>query len=195
MDDIDLDMLFTCRQIYNEARLVPFKDNEFGFSDDDTRLELGPAHGDQPEPWLHPGPWFQPLLFVRDLAPAQGRSINSPYLSRSMMYTFTERDIEALPNLKRLRLRLDWYVRGVELPLQQLLKTLDGHFASSGIDMFAKLRLESVEIALQLKVLWTIAGSVKLMRKDILTWVDGKQKRLLGVGQRAIEPDQANRFT
>jgi hypothetical protein len=39
MDDINLHMLLTCHQIYNEARLVPFKDNEFGFSDDKIRLE------------------------------------------------------------------------------------------------------------------------------------------------------------
>jgi hypothetical protein len=189
MDDINLHMLLTCHQIYNEARLVPFKDNEFGFSDDKIRPERGPAERDQE------GPWLQPLLFLRDLVPAQSRSINSLYLSSSMMDTLMERDIQALPNLRRLRLRLDWYVRGVELPLQQLVKTLDGHFTSSGIEMFAKLRLESVEIALKLKVLSTIVDSVNLMRKDIITWVDGKQKRLLRVGQRAIKQDQANRFT
>lgn len=97
--DVSLELLLTCRQIYNEAILVPFGANDFGLisnlftSDNRTKIYL-----------------------LRDLIPDQRRAISTLHIRGVAKYRFADQQqwlqqqIASMSGLRRLELSFDWNV-------------------------------------------------------------------------------------
>jgi hypothetical protein len=161
--NVSLELLLTCRQIYNEAVLVPFSHNDFGLNsklftpDDRTRI-----------------------LFLRDLIPDQSQAISTLHFQSAMRHGFFLQDIKALSSLKRLKLSFGWNVRRETRGSPHLLMArLGNRFNASGVSVFAMPNLQTVEIAIELTVYLHDVQAVMAQGDEIVAWVESKRALLL----------------
>ena len=130
--DVSLELLLTCRQIYNEAILVPFGANDFGLisnlftSDNRTKI-----------------------YFLRDLIPDQRRAISTLHIRGVAKYRFADQQqwlqqqIASMSGLSRLELSFDWNVMAYSNSPGLLMAALEERFEASGVSMFAMANLNS----------------------------------------------------
>lgn len=135
LSDVSLELLLTCRQIYNKAVLVPFSANEFGLDRN----------------------WFVSdglvkILFLRDLIPEQSRAISTLHIRGVMRRGFVQQHIKALSGLRRLKLSFDWNLTINREPPSILMDALEHRFDISGVGMFALAHLHTVDFTIDLTV-------------------------------------------
>lgn len=157
---VELDLLSVCRQIYAEARLLPFKENVF----------VSDSRGNDAN-----------LAFIRELNPLQASAIGG--LSFRCFNGFpqlSEPDAIRLADFHWLRLlevAIDAYTTGWPT---KLLQALDRTIETSGTGLVC--RSESPAVCVRLNV---IADSVLLQSahnalKTTEAWLEEKEKTLLG---------------
>ena len=133
--NVDLKLLLTCRQVYNEAVLVPFSANEFGLPgnrftfDDRTKI-----------------------LFLRDLIPDQTRAISALHIRGRLLYGPVQQHITSMSSLRHLKPTLDWNMMAIRDSPDLLMGALEDRFNDSGIRMFAMANLKTVDITIELTV-------------------------------------------
>lgn len=160
--DVSLELLLACRQIYNEAVLVPFSDNEFGVdsnrftSDDSNRIN-----------------------FLRDLIPDQRRAISALHIRGYMGSGFVQQQTKSMSGLRNPKLSFDWNMMAIRHSPDLLLTTLEEHFDASGASLFAAAILQAVDITINLTVCFRDVQAVLTQDKELVGWVEGKRALLL----------------
>lgn len=178
-DSISLELLLVCRQIYNEAVLVPFRANDFGLPD--NKIELGLLSRRKSDD--------RQMVFLLDLIPEQSRAISTLHLRGPSGCRFDQKDLEALSGLKRLKLGFDWNMKKIkELP-DRLLEALEEQFDDSGASRLTTVNFQTVDITVELTVLYHDVGPVVAQRKELLDWVESKRSLLLA-GQNPVVPNR-----
>jgi hypothetical protein len=127
--DVDVDLLLTCRQVYNEAVLVPFSANDFGFDSDLSRSD---------------GSTKILFLRLRDLVPDHSRTISTLHIYRTTRRghaEFVQQHINALSGLRTLKLRFDWDMLDIQGSPGPLMAALEDRFDASGVSIFATANL------------------------------------------------------
>jgi hypothetical protein len=160
--DVSLELLLTCRQIYNEAVLVPFSGNEFG-----TNINL-----------------FMPddrvmIPFLRNLVPDQIRAISALHIRGVTRYGFVLQHVKALSGLRRLKLSFDWNMMHIRRSPDLLMAELEDHFETSHVDMFATGSLQTVDFTIDLTVFLHDVQAAMAQAKELVDWVESKQALLL----------------
>jgi hypothetical protein len=159
---VSLEMLLTCRQIHNEAVLVPFSANEFGihsgWSTSDNRTKI---------------------LFLRDLIPDQRRAITTLHIRGNVRYGFVKQHITSMPGLRRLRLSFDWNMMSIRNSPDLLMAALEDRFENSGVSMFAMAKLRTVDFTIDLTVFSGDVQAVLAQEKELIDWVESKRVLLL----------------
>jgi hypothetical protein len=165
--DVSLELLLTCRQIYNEAVLVPFSANEFGLNSN-----------------LFPSDNRTKIRFLRDLIPDQSRAISTLHIRAMVKCRFVQQEwlvqhIKSMSGLRRLILSFDWSMIAISHSPDLLMATLRDRFDASGVSMFAMANLQTVEIAIWLTVSLPDVQSVMAQGKELVDWVESKRALLL----------------
>lgn len=160
--DISLALLLTCRQIYNEAVLVPFSDNDFAininlFTSDDRVM----------------------IPFLCDLVPDQIRAISSLHIRGVTRYGLVLQHVKALSGLKRLKLGFDWNMMAVRRSPDLLMAELEDHSESSHVSMFAGANLQTVDFNIDLTVFLHDVQAVLAQEKELIDLVESKRALLL----------------
>lgn len=163
--DVDLDLLLTCRQNYNEAVLVPFSANEFGL-DIDWFTSYGSTK----------------ILFLRDLIPDQSRAISTLHVRgafRCAPYNFVQQHISALSGLRRLKLIFDVDMTDIRGAPDHLINALEECFDESGVSIFAMAQLQAVDVKMDLTVFYRDVEAVMGQKLELIDWVASKRAFLL----------------
>lgn len=160
--DVDLELLLTCRQVYNETVLVPFSANEFGLSsnyftsDDRTKI-----------------------LFLRDLISDQSRAISTLHIRGTVSHGFVQQHIKSMFSLRNLKLSFDWNLMVIEDSPDLLMAALEERFDASGVSMFAMANLQTVEITINLTVCFRDVQAVMAQEDELVAWIESKRAHLL----------------
>jgi hypothetical protein len=114
--DVSLNLILTCRQVYNEAVLVPISVNEFGLSSN----------------------WFMTdrlvkIFFLRDLIPDQSRAISTLHIRGVLRHGCVQQHIKALSGLRRLKLSFDSDMMAIRNMPDLLMTTLEDRSEKSNI--------------------------------------------------------------
>ena len=162
---MDLDLLLTCRQIYNESVLVPFSASFFSHDSDEFRSDGRTK-----------------LLFLRDLIPDQSRAISTLQLrstTRPWQVEFVQQHINTLSGLRKLILTFDWNMMGIKESPDQLVAALEDRFDATGVSMFATANLQTVEIKIGQTVSYLDVQAVMEQKDELIAWIEGKRDFLL----------------
>lgn len=160
--DLDLELLLTCRQIYNEALLVPFSANDLG------------VHSTWSTSNNH-----TMILFLRDLIPDQIRAISTLHIRGMVRHGFVQQHVKALSGLRRLKFGFDWNVMAIRGSPDLLMTTLEKHFETSGVIMFAMANLQTVDFTIDLTVFFRDVQAVLAQEKELVDWIESKRTLLL----------------
>lgn len=172
--NVSLELLLTCRQIYNEAVLVPFSANEFGL----------------------PSDWFVTdglvkILFLRDLIPDQSRAISTLHIRGVMRHGFVPQHIKSLSGLKKLKLSLDWDMLATRNMPGLLMTALEDRFEKSDVRMFATANLQTVDFTIDLTVFFQDVEAVLAQEKELVDWIESKRALLLAKQTPAVSRRRA----
>lgn len=159
---LDLELLLTCRQIYNEALLVPFSTNDFG------------VHSTWSTSNNH-----TMILFLRDLIPDQIRAISTLHIRGMVRHGFVQQHVKALSGLRRLKLSFDWNMMAIRGSPDLLMATLEKHFETSGVIMFAMANLQTVDFTINLTVFFRDVQAVLAQEKELVDWIESNRALLL----------------
>jgi hypothetical protein len=158
---LNLPLLRVCRQIYNEARLLPFVANEFKI----------PCH------------LVEPNDVMRDLAIEQYHAITNLHVEGLALHSQDEDEdiIGTLPNLERLKLDLwlDWSMTRIEKSPDVLFVDLENIFVSSSIGGLASSKLKLLELTLELQVLESDMAFFQENMDGMRAWLEKKRSRIL----------------
>lgn len=168
-DYYGFDLLLVCRRIYNEAVLVPFRANDFGFYS--KRFEYW--HRERPEDT------FYSMTFLRDLVPEQRQAISTLCIRGAVKYRFKQQDIDALSGLRYLKLGLNYSLTRIQEAPKKLIEAVEDHFNSGGLTMFRSVALKEVEIVAELSVWHDDGEAVLAQSKELAEWVESKRALLL----------------
>lgn len=165
--NVDLELLLTCRQIYNEAVLVPFAANEFGHNSKSFTSDARPR-----------------INFLRDLIPDQSRAISTLQIRGVVKNEFVQQQwqrqqISAMSGLRRLKLSFDWKVMAVGHSSELLMAALEDRFEASGVSIFAMAKLQIVEITIALTVYFRVVKAVMAREDELVAWIESKRALLL----------------
>jgi len=184
--DVSLELLLTCRQIYNEAVLIPFSHNDFGLNSN----QFAPDERTR-------------ILFLRDLIPDQSRAISTLHIQSAVRHGLVLQDNKKLSGLRRLQLSFDWNIMWETRGSPQFLMTaLEDRFDASGVSMFAMGNFQTVEIAIDLTVHLQHVQAVMAQKDELVAWVESKRALLLTkptpvarTSRAASEATQSLRFS
>jgi hypothetical protein len=166
--EVSLELLLTCRQIYNEAVLVPFGANEFGLNSN-----------------LFTSGNRTRMTFLRDLIPDQSRAISTLQISGVMKKQFDQQQwqqqqITSMSGLRRLKLSFDWkVVAAISHSPDLLIPALDDLFEASGLSIFAMAKLQTVDITIALTVYPCDVKTVMAQGGELVAWIKSKRALLL----------------
>lgn len=159
--ELSLSMLRVCRQIYNEARLLPFGANQFKI----------------------PCKFVEPFDFMRDLVPEQSRAITNLDVEDLTLHSLDEDEAfnGTLPSPERLRLDLwlDWSTTRNEKSPAALFVDLENIFVSSSVGLLASSRLQHLEFTLELHVLESDMTFFEENMDEIRAWLEKKKTSML----------------
>jgi hypothetical protein len=159
-----LQLLLACRQIYNETVLVPFSANEFGHDSDRFESTLK-RHNT--------------TCFPRDLTPAQSRAISTLHIWGAGHCGFVQQHINALSGLKRLVMGFSWNLLDVQELPGLLMETMEDRFGATGVSVFARTNLETVEMKIYLTVSSRDLRAVMAQKDELEDWLESKTILLL----------------
>lgn len=177
---MNLKLLLVCRQIYNEAVLIPFSADDSAYLRD--RFLYRKPHFDQSDSESDDGENrdFHWMLFLRDLVPDQRRAISTLSIKGYVRHKFDQRNIDALSGLKHLKVALKWDMMSIQDKPDRLIHALDArHERVLGIPMFASANLKKVEIVVELTVWHLDMQAITDQSKQLADWVEGKRAFLL----------------
>jgi hypothetical protein len=160
--DVSLNLLLTCRQIYNEAVLVPSSNNDFGLNSN-----------------LFTSYNLTNILFLRDLIPEQIRAISTLHIRGIVRYGLVQQHIKVLSGLRRLKLSFDWNTNAIRHSPDLLMAAREDRFETSGVGLFAKARLQTVDFKIDLTVFLHDVQAVLAQEKELVDWVESKRAILL----------------
>jgi hypothetical protein len=157
---VELDLLQVCRQIYAEARLLPFKENVFV---SDTR-----EHDDN-------------LAFIRELNTLQASAIGGLsfrcFNSFSRLSGLDATGLAHFHRLKLLELVIDVYTTGSPT---KLLQALDQTIDTTRVVPVCRLKSSAVRVRLSVIADLQNLQSAHDAREVTETWLEEKQRTLHG---------------
>jgi hypothetical protein len=159
-----LQLLLACRQIYNETVLVPFSANKFGHDSDRFESALKCSNI---------------TSFPRDLTPDQSRAISTLHIWGAGHCGFVQQHINALSGLKRLVMGFSWNLLDIEGLPGLLMKTMEDRFGATGVSVFARTKLETVEMKINLTVSSRDLRAVMARKDELKDWLESKRILLL----------------
>lgn len=160
--DVSLKLLLTCRQIYNEAFLVPFSNNDFGLNSDAIITDD-----------------YNRMFFLRDLIPDQIRAISTLHIRGTMRFGYVQLQTKSMSGLRRLKLSFDFNMMAIRDSPDLLMAALEERFDASGASLFVAVNLQAVDITINLTVFFRDVQAIKAQGKEIVEWVESKRVLLL----------------
>jgi hypothetical protein len=163
--NVDVDLLLTCRQIYNEAVLAPFSANDFGL---DSYLSRSDGR--------------TKILFLRDLVPDQSRTISTLHIygtTRRGHAGFVQQHINTLSALRTLKLRFGWDMMDIQGSPGQLMAALEDRFDASGVSIFATANLQTIDVKIGVTVFHRDVQAITERKEELVDWMGSKRDLLL----------------